>query len=173
MSNDPPKPSPDTLLNPIRQTLIMLLWNQPATAGRLEEVTKHPRKVLDYHLKVLVDEQWVEVERAGEEIAYRTVPRAHLSLPVGSGDTERVLALSLLDATWATLGAASALPLTPVWKTFAVDDVGLTDGSKIIRDCLQRLEHVVTESKLRWEGGQKGKSHQLVAVASLVPVEPP
>lgn len=173
MSNDPPKLNPDALRSRVRQTLVLLLWQQPATASKLQEVINAPRKLLDYHLKVLVNERWLEVERMGEDLVYRAAPHAHHSFPIGSGNRERVLALSLLDATWATLGSSLDVPLIAVWKTYAVDDVGLAEASEIFRDCLTRLGRVVTESSKRRERGHKGKAHQIVAVASLVPVEEP
>ena len=158
------RPASSVLENPLRQVLYVLLWHGEASAGQLQEVVDRPLSRVNYHLKVLLDSGLVTASQVAGVLIYSAVR----TIADQEADVPRATMLTLLDAAWAAVGATqSDIPVTPLWKVFIVDDVGLLEAVRVTRVALCAYQEIASASRERLNSGEDSAKHSILAAASL------
>ncbi len=178
--NGEPEDWEEALAHPLRQVLFTLLRHRPANAAELQAAVGYPLQGVVYHLGILVDRGCLFTEREEGRTRYRLNPRAAQMLPRLAGpevESERVVMMSLLDAAWTAIGSSPERgSVVPTWEAHRLDEDGLLEASAVVADALDRIRRIAGLSRERQAAHpEEGKTHMLVAVASLIeklPEEP-
>jgi hypothetical protein len=164
--NQPEPGAFDALSHPLRQALYILVRQRPATAKELQRAVRRPLRCTAYHLKVLVNDKYLEADTSHpEEPLYRLHPTSTSRLPPGVAGLGRVLLFSFLEAAWGALGEVADTVVEPVSAAVAVDALGLLEASDVVEAALADLGRIAAESRQREEDGPL--PHVIVTIASL------